>query len=107
MTADNKILGDIHQQLAATYKQLVSAREEPLFTKDGEPVLVDGVHVTRTVFPTAAELAAANAFLKQNNITAKPEEGDDMDELRKQLSQRRRRAPPVLPDFSDDFGPVQ
>jgi len=107
MTADNKILGEIHQQLAATYKRLISPREEPVFDKEGQPVLIDGEPVTRVVYPTAAELAAANAFLKQNNITSKPEDSDDLKELRDQLSQRRRRAPPVLPDFGDGFGGMQ
>jgi hypothetical protein len=107
MTADVKILGDIHTQLAMTYRQLVSPRQEPLFTKDGEPVMVEGVHATRTVYPTAAELAAANAFLKQNNITAAPEEDSSLDALRDQLAQRRRRAPPVMPDLDADFGSMQ
>lgn len=101
MTADVKTLGDIHRQLAETYRQMVSPREEPVFTKDGEPVMVEGVQMTRTVYPTAAELAAANAFLKQNNITASPEEDEGMAALQEQLKQRRRKRAPVLPDDYD------
>lgn len=107
MTADQSTLAAIHRQLADTYRSLVSPRDEPVFTKDGEPVLVDGVQVTRKVFPTAAELAAANAFLKQNNITAKAEDSDDLAALRDQLAERRKRSKPVLPDFDADFMGMQ
>ncbi len=106
MTADVKLLGTIHTQLANTYLRMVSPREEPVFTKDGEPVLIEGVPMMRTIYPSAAEVAAANAFLKQNNITAAADDGGDLAELQDQLRQRRKRAKPVL-DFGEDFPGIQ
>ena len=79
-----------------------------MYSKDGEPILdADGNQVMRTVYPTAAELSAANAFLKQNNITAAPQEDDGLAELQKQLAQQRKRRAPVMPDFDADLGIMQ
>jgi len=98
MTADIKVLKETHSELADTYRQVVRVRQEPVLNRDNEPVIVNGEVLMRTVYPTAAELSAANAFLKQNNITAEPEKGDDLDELRKQVARSRRRRP-VMDDF--------
>lgn len=100
MTADADVLGGIHRQLAETYARLVSPRQEIIMVK-GEPVLDDeGNPRTHTVYPSAAELAAANAFLKQNNITASPKTDQGLQELEAQLARRARRK--VLPDLVAD-----
>ena len=99
MTASTDDLGAVHQQLAALYKQLLQPREEVivvggevLLDKDGEPRV-------RTIYPSAAELAAANSFLKNNNITATPASNDALKELEELMKKRRERAPkPALPD---------
>jgi hypothetical protein len=101
MSASNDTLKAIHAALAETYNQIVRPR---VVTKTDS----EGKTYEEKVFPTAAELAAANGFLKQNNITATPEDDPGLAELRKQLaeSRRRRRPPPV--DFeADGFGGLQ
>lgn len=101
MTAPVEKLGDIHTQLAETYKRMISPREEPLIVR-GEPVLDDdGKPVMVTVYPSAAELQAANAFLRDNKITAAPTEGSALDELHK-LAQARRDARARRPAVLDD-----
>ncbi len=101
MTAPIDALGDIHTQLAETYKRMISPREEPLLIK-GEPVLDENDQpIMHTVYPSAAELQAANGFLRDNKITAAPTEGSALDELQK-LAEKRREArakrPAVLAD---------
>lgn len=101
MTAPTDALGDIHVQLAETYRRMISPREEIVLVK-GEPLLDEaGNPVTQTVYPSAAELQAANSFLRDNKITAAPQEGSALDELQ-QLMQKRRDArakrPAVLAD---------
>jgi len=100
MTASTDDLGAVHQQLAALYKQLLQPREEVIVV--GGEVLLDsktGEPRVRMVYPSAAELAAANSFLKNNNITATPAGNDALKELEELMKKRREKAPkPVLPD---------
>jgi hypothetical protein len=99
MAADSKELGGLHEQLTAVYLQLIKPRLQPVIVK-GETVLDrEGNVLLVEVMPSAAELAAAGAFLKQNNITAIPGESDDLKQLQQQLAERRRNRAPVLPDF--------
>jgi len=99
MAADSKELGDLHKQLAGVYLNLIKPRMQPVIVK-GEAVLdAEGNVLMVEVMPTAAELAAAGAFLKQNNVTAVAHESDDLKQLQKQLAERRRNRAPVLPDF--------
>jgi len=101
MTAPIDALGDIHAQLAETYKRMISPREEPLIIKGGPALDADGQPIMKTVYPSAAELQAANGFLRDNKITAAPTEGSALDELQ-QLMQKRRDArakrPAVIAD---------
>lgn len=110
MAASSDDLGDIHAQLTETYKRLVSPREEPLIVK-GEAVLdADGKPLTIMVYPTAAELQAANAFLRDNKITAAAPEGSALDDLKKLAEKRRelrqsRKA--VVPDPYEQLPQLQ
>ncbi len=101
MTASVKELGDLHAAQARILADLLRGRQEPL-VKGGEVVLdEDGKPVMITVYPSAAELAAVNTFLKQNNITATPEGSDALDQLRQQMEQRRasRKRPQTLSEL--------
>lgn len=94
MTASTDDLGNVHQQLAELYKQILTPREEVIVV--GGEVLVDkvtGEPRTRMVYPSAAELAAANTFLKNNNITASPATNNALDEMRALLAKRQAKAP--------------
>ncbi len=97
MTATVDALGGLHQSLAAVFEQLLAVREEPiisngevLLNKDGEPIM-------RKVYPSAAELAAVNTFLKNNNITAVQGNESKLADLQKQLAERRANKVPVKP----------
>lgn len=101
MTASTDELGVVHQQLAALYKQLLQPREEVIVV-GGEVLLdEDGKPRTRTVYPSAAELAAANAFLKNNNITASAQSNDALKELQELMEKRRTKT--IRPVLSDPF----
>jgi len=109
MTASTDTLGVVHERLAEVYLEMVSVREEPILNKDGEAVLhpKTGEPVMRKVFPTAAELAAANAFLKANNITAVVGNSSALDELQRKLAEKRQagRNRPALADPYADLPP--
>ena len=53
---------------------------------------------------TAAELAVAVTFLKNNEITANLDDSDATKALREALEARRKKAKPVMPDFLSDTG---
>lgn len=101
MTAPVDALGDIHAQLTETYKRMIAPREEPLIIKGEAQLDDDGKPIMVTVYPSAAELQAANAFLRDNKITAAPKEGSALDELQKLMEQRRAaraKRPAVVDD---------
>lgn len=65
--ADDKELGSLHGALAQTLAAAI--REgEPAFTKDGEPITLDGKQVYKPV--GASLLSVARQFLKDNRIEA-------------------------------------
>lgn len=102
MAADSKVLGQLHEQLTQALLTITRVRMVPLMAK-GEPVLdPDGQPIMIEQAPTAAEMAAAATFLKQNNITAVAGESDDLKQLQQQLAERRRSRAPVLPDFDGE-----
>lgn len=104
MTASADELGRVHAQLTQVYLALVTPREEPLFSKDGAPLLgADGEQLTRTVYPTAAELAAANTFLKNNNITAVVGDTGALDDLAARLQAKRQQARANRPALADPY----
>lgn len=94
MAASEKALNELHNAVANVLTHKMSVREVERVVKiDGEEQVVK-----ETVEPTAAELAAAIAFLKNNNITAVPEEDSALAELQKQVAAARAKRRPVLPD---------
>lgn len=95
MTATVDALGALHAMLAEVYTQVLAGREEPVIA-NGEIVRdAEGNPVMKKVPPSAAELAAINAFLKNNNITAVQGNEGALDALRKQLEERRKGKLPL------------
>ena len=88
--ASEEILKQLHAELA---NQLLDMIRDgvPVFDKEGEEV--------GTRKATAAELAVAVTFLKNNEITANLDDTDATKALREALEARRRKAKPVMPDF--------
>ena len=90
----------------ATLKALhaVLATELLDMVKNGVPVFDKEGNEAGTRKPTAAELAVAVTFLKNNDITADLNDSDATRELREALEARRKKAKPVMPDFLSDSG---
>lgn len=92
-------LGILHKEVAKALTDMVQETAED----------EDTGAVKRMVSP--AVLGAAIAFLKNNNITASPEQNAALSDLNKQLQARRRKGA-VTPaamdqaasDFADRFG---
>ena len=93
MAASDTLLKELHAELARQLLDVVK-NGVPVFDKEGEEV--------GTRKATAAELAVAVTFLKNNDITADLNDSDATKELRDALEARRKRAKPVMPDFLSD-----
>ena len=93
MSASDTLLKELHAELARQLLDVVR-NGVPVFDKEGDEV--------GTRKATAAELAVAVTFLKNNDITADLNDSDATKELRDALEARRKRAKPVMPDFLSD-----
>ncbi len=93
MTASDTTLKALHSVLAAELLDMVK-NGVPVFDKEGNEA---GVRKA-----TAAELAVAVTFLKNNEITANLDDSDATKALREALEARRKKAKPVMPDFLSD-----
>jgi hypothetical protein len=101
--ASDDLLGQLHELTTLTMLQMARPREEIVMTKEG-PLLDDAVQpVMRTVYPTAAELSAAIAFLKNNNITCVASDDNAMGELKKLMETKRNKRKLVMPDTLDSM----
>ena len=93
MGASDTLLKELHAELARQLLDVVK-NGVPVFDKEGDEV--------GTRKATAAELAVAVTFLKNNDITADLNDSDATKELRDALEARRKKAKPVMPDFLSD-----
>ena len=99
MAASASSLGELHKALTFELMEQLKPREEPILNKDGEEV------GTRTVRASPAVLGAITAFLKNNNITADPEQNEALRDLTEKLAQRRMRKIPqaALDDAAEQY----
>ena len=88
--ASEEVLKQLHAELANQLLDMIR-NGVPVLDKEGEEV--------GTRKATAAELAVAVTFLKNNEITANLDDTDATKALREALEARRRKAKPVMPDF--------
>ena len=88
----------------ATLKALHAVLAEQLLDmiQNGVPVFDKEGNESGTRKATAAELAVAVTFLKNNEITANLDDTDATKALREALEARRKKAKPVMPDFLSD-----
>ncbi len=95
MAASDATLKTLHAVLA---EQLLDMLQNgvPVFDKEGNE--------SGTRKATAAELAVAVTFLRNNEITANLDDSDATKALREALEARRKKAKPVMPDFLADSG---
>ena len=97
MAASNATLKALHAVLAEQLLDMIQ-NGVPVFDKEGNE--------SGTRKATAAELAVAVTFLKNNEITANLDDSDATKALREALEARRKKAKPVMPDFLADH-PIQ
>ena len=90
----------------ATLKALHAVLAEQLLDmiQNGVPVFDKEGNESGTRKATAAELAVAVTFLRNNEITANLDDSDATKALREALEARRKKAKPVMPDFLADSG---
>ena len=90
----------------ATLKALHAVLAEQLLDmiQNGVPAFDKEGNESGTRKATAAELAVAVTFLKNNEITANLDDSDATKALREALEARRKKAKPVMPDFLSDSG---
>ena len=93
--ASEEVLKQLHAELAHQLLDMIR-NGVPVLDKEGEEV--------GTRKATAAELAVAVTFLKNNEITANLDDTDATKALREALEARRKKAKPVMPDFLADSG---
>lgn len=80
--ATEKELSGLHGIVAKTLKEQLEAKAT-IIGEDGEPIEMSMV--------TPAIIAQAIKFLKDNNVTAVMEAGDDMDDLQEMLKNKPQR----------------
>lgn len=97
MVASDATLKELHSVLAEQLLDMIR-NGVPTFDKEGNEV--------GTRKATAAEMAVAVTFLKNNDITADLDDSDATKALREALEARRKKAKPVMPDFLSDAGGV-
>ena len=95
MAASDATLKALHAVLAEQLLDMIQ-NGVPVFDKEGNE--------TGTRKATAAELAVAVTFLRNNEITANLDDSDATKALREALEARRKKAKPVMPDFLSDTG---
>ncbi len=95
MSASDATLKALHAVLAEQLLDMIQ-NGVPVFDKEGNE--------SGTRKATAAELAVAVTFLRNNEITANLDDSDATKALREALEARRKKAKPVMPDFLSDTG---
>jgi len=95
MAASDATLKALHAVLAEQLLDMIQ-NGVPVFDKEGNE--------SGTRKATAAELAVAVTFLRNNEITANLDDSDATKALREALEARRKKAKPVMPDFLSDSG---
>lgn len=95
MAASDATLKALHAVLAEQLLDMIQ-NGVPVFDKEGNEA--------GTRKATAAELAVAVTFLRNNEITANLDDSDATKALREALEARRKKAKPVMPDFLSDSG---
>ena len=95
MAASDATLKALHAVLAEQLLDMIQ-NGVPVFDKEGNE--------SGTRKATAAELAVAVTFLRNNEITANLDDSDATKALREALEARRKKAKPVMPDFLADSG---
>ena len=99
MAASKSELLDLHSVVASTLKRKMTIREvKRVVSVKGEEQVVE-----ETLEPTAAEIAVAVTFLKNNDIVTPPDEDSALGDLKKIMESRRKKRGDILPDVHSDL----
>lgn len=88
MAANEKTLGNLHDKVARVLSDALDGDELPEVIDDetGEVIAP-----AKRLAPSAAIIAAATKFLKDNNITCVPTEDNALGELQRKMEERRNK----------------
>lgn len=87
MAATEKKLGALHEKVANVLIEALDGEELPGYT-DPE---TDEEYPAKRIPPSAAIIAAATKFLKDNEITCAPSEDNALGELEQRMADRRSK----------------
>lgn len=97
MAATEKRLGELHQKVAEVLIEALEGEVLPGYTDpETEEVIPD-----KKLAPSAAIIAAATKFLKDNEITCAPSENNALGELERKMAERRAKRQANVVDFDE------
>lgn len=97
MSATERRLGELHAKVAEV---LIDALEGEVLPGYEDPE-TGAVFEDKKLAPSAAIIAAATKFLKDNEITCRPSENNALGELEKKLAERRAKRAANVVDFDE------
>lgn len=97
MAATEKRLGELHHKVTEVLIVALEGETLPGYT-DPE---TDEIVPDKQLPPSAAIIAAATKFLKDNEITCAPSEDNALGELEKKMAERRNKRRPQPVDLAD------
>lgn len=102
MAASETNLGALHEKVASVLLEALDGEEIPGFI-DEDPETGEVISVpAKRMAPSAAIIAAATKFLKDNEITCIPDKGNNLGALEQKAADRRaKRAAMTAQDMVD------
>lgn len=99
MPASERKLGSLHEAVADALTEQVQGYEEPVLNEEGQVI------ASKLIKPSPSLLTAAIAFLKNNNITADPEQNEALLGLKNKLRDKRNGKVPsaALDEAADAY----
>lgn len=95
MAASEDKLGKLHDKVADVLLEALDGEILPGYD-NGDEIVPD-----KRMLPSAAIIAAATKFLKDNEITCVPAENNALGALEQKMQERRARRGPTLVDFDE------
>lgn len=100
MAATEGRLGALHEKVAEVLIEALDGEELPGYTEQGEDG-EDIVHPPKRLAPSAAIIAAATKFLKDNDITCAPAANTAVNDLREKMAEKNRQRALRAADIAD------
>lgn len=91
MAASEGLLGKLHEKVTEVLIEAMDGDELPAWTEENEATGEITEHAAKRLPPSAAVIAAATKFLKDNNITCAPADDNKLGELAQRLKAKQDR----------------